>query len=141
MPDSFLYAVSCYSLFPLLYEVQEYPLKVLLLTFHVILMWYGFSSQFSETVVASTSAQLKKRGDNFDLKKNSGAISRKFTLNWIEKSYLLGLLLVELWCQFLHPALLGSRLPFLRLMMISIYCAFGMMYSWMWQLHWIIKSH
>lgn len=133
--------VSCYSLFPLLYEVQEYPLKVLLLTFHVILMWYGFSSQFSETVVANTSAQQKKRGDNFDLKKNSGAISRSFTLNWIEKSYLSGLVLVEVWCQFLHPALLGNRLPFLPLMIISTYCALGMMYSWMWQLHWIIKSH
>lgn len=133
--------VSCYSLFPLLYEAQEYPMKVLLLTLHAILMWYGFSSRFSETTVASTSGPAKKRGDKYGLKGSSGAVSKGFSLKWIEKSYLLGLLLVEVWGQFLHPALLGNRLPFLPLMMISVYCAFGVMYSWIWQLNRIIRSH
>lgn len=116
-------------------------MKVLLLTLHAILMWYGFSSRFSETTVASTSGPGKKRGDKSGLKGSPGAVSKGFSLNWIEKSYLLGLLLVEVWGQFLHPALLGNRLPFLPLMMISIYCAFGVMYSWIWQLNRIIRSH
>lgn len=133
--------MSCYSLFPLLYEAQEYPIKVLLLTLHVLIMWFGFSSLFSNTTVASTYAKGKKGDDKARLKGSSGAICKGISLNWIEKIYLLGLLLVEVWGQFLHPVFLGNRLPFLPLMMISIYCAFGMMYSWMWQLNRIIRSH
>lgn len=108
--------VSVYSLFPLLYEAQEYPIKVVLLVLHVTLMWYGFSSQFS------------------------GAKYGGFVTRWIEKIYLVGFVVVEVWGQFLHPLIFGDRLPFLPLMLISFYCALGMMYSWIWQLRFIIRS-
>ncbi|KAK3007222.1 hypothetical protein RJ639_016688 [Escallonia herrerae] len=127
--------VSCYSLFPLLYESQEYPIKLLLLLLHAILMWLGFSSRFSNNTAAKAS---QRKGDKPTQRGSSGG---GFVIGWTGKSYLLGLLVVETWGQFLHPLLLGSRLPFLPLMMISIYCAIGMMYSWVWQLQWIIKSH
>ncbi|KAL3516794.1 hypothetical protein ACH5RR_023696 [Cinchona calisaya] len=129
----FLSIVSCYSLFPLLYEAQEYPLKVLLLLLHAVLMWFGFSSYFG-----ATSASEPGEGDKSssrDVVKNAD-----FVIGCFGKSYLLGLLVVEIWGQFLHPVVLRDKLPFLPLMMISIYCAFGMMYSWIWQLRWIIKS-
>lgn len=131
-------AVSCYSLFPLLYEAQEYPIKVLLLTLHAIIMWFGFSSISSGADFASSSGPGKKGGDI--QKSSSVVVAKEFSLNYVEKSYLLGLLLVEVWGQFLHTTLLGSRLQFLPLMMISIYCSFGMMYSWIWQLNRIIRS-
>ncbi|CAH1414516.1 unnamed protein product [Lactuca virosa] len=108
--------VSIYSLFPLLYEAQEYPVKVILLLLYVAIMWFGFSSTFSE--------------------KKDGVVS-----GWIEKSYMVGFVVVEIWGQFLHPLILGDRFPFLPLMLISFYCALGMMYSWIWQLKSIIRSH
>lgn len=119
--------VSIYSLFPLLYEAQEYSIKVVLLLLHVALMWFGFSSKFSET-----SESDKKTGS---ISKNGGLVT-----GWIEKIYLSGFVVVEVWGQFLHPLILGDRLPFLPLMLISFYCAIGMMYSWIWQLRFIIRS-
>ncbi|KAJ9549275.1 hypothetical protein OSB04_021818 [Centaurea solstitialis] len=116
--------VSSYSLFPLLYEAQEYPIKVVLLLLHIALMWYGFSSQFSERVES-------------DKRRTSVSI----VTGWMEKSYLFGFVVVEIWGQFLHPFLLGDKLPFLPLMMMSFYCALGMMYSWIWQLRCIVRSH
>ncbi|KAI3758504.1 hypothetical protein L6452_06069 [Arctium lappa] len=115
--------VSSYSLFPLLYEAQEYPIKVVLLLLHIALMWYGFSSQFSERIESG---------------KSTASVS--IVTGWMEKSYLLGFVVVEIWGQFLHPFLLGDKLPFLPLMMMSFYCALGMMYSWIWQLRCIVRS-
>lgn len=118
--------VSCYSLFPLLYEAQEYPIKVLLLLLHSILMWFMFSSQFYDATSPKSKTSEPGRG---------------FTIGWVRNSYLLGLLVVEMWGVVLHPILLGDKLPFLPLMMISIYCALGMMYSWIWQLNRIVRAN
>ncbi|XP_057757473.1 probable dolichyl pyrophosphate Glc1Man9GlcNAc2 alpha-1,3-glucosyltransferase [Arachis stenosperma] len=128
--------VSCYSLFPLLFEAQEYPIKVLLLLLHSILMWSGFSAQFpdgAETARAPTGHHTEKKVDQ---RKSNGG----FVIGWIERMYLIGLVIVEIWGQFLHPLLLGDKLAFAPLMLISIYCALGIMYSWIWQLTFIAKS-
>ncbi|KAK1307108.1 putative dolichyl pyrophosphate Glc1Man9GlcNAc2 alpha-1,3-glucosyltransferase [Acorus calamus] len=115
--------VSCYSLFPLLFESQEYPIKVLLLVTHSTLMWMGFNSLHFRK-----ETNLKRSDENR-------------LIGWVGMMYLLGMLIVEIWGQFLHPFILGDRLPFLPLMLVSVYCAIGMMYSWIWQLRWIIKSN
>ncbi|XP_059636796.1 probable dolichyl pyrophosphate Glc1Man9GlcNAc2 alpha-1,3-glucosyltransferase [Cornus florida] len=134
--------VSCYSLFPLLFEAQEYPIKVLLLLLHFIVMWFGFLWHFSKTIVVEETVPGWKRGDKSRLKGSSGTAKKQgFYIGWTRKCYLLGLLAVETWGQFLHPIVFGTRLPFLPLMMISIYCSLGMMYSWIWQLRWILRSH
>lgn len=134
--------VSCYSLFPLLFQAQEYPIKVLLLLLHTTLMWFGFSSQFSSISAVKARVPRQKKGDKWGWKGSSNIVTQNggFIIGWIEKSYLLGLLVVEIWGQFLHPIVLGNRLPFVPLMMISIYCALGMMYSWIWQLRRIIRT-
>lgn len=134
--------VSCYSLFPLLFQAQEYPIKVLLLLLHTTLMWFGFSSQFSSISAVKARVARQKKGDKSGWKGSSNIVTQNggFIIGWIEKSYLLGLLVVEIWGQFLHPIVLGNRLPFVPLMMISIYCALGMMYSWIWQLRQIIRK-
>ncbi|MCD9641157.1 hypothetical protein HAX54_027103 [Datura stramonium] len=123
----YLSIVSCYSLFPLLFEAQEYPIKVLLLLLHATLMWIGFSSHFTTT---------KRKADETEQTRYD---KTRFIIGWFGKLYLLGLLAVEIYGQFVHPILFAERLPFLPLMMISIYCAFGMMYSWIWQLRQIIN--
>lgn len=138
-------AVSCYSLFPLLFEAQEYPIKVLLLLLHSILMWSGFSAQFydgAETARAPTGHHSKKKVVQLGSEGSSGAGVKQggFVIGWIERMYLIGLGVVEIWGQFLHPLLLGEKLAFAPLMLISIYCAFGIMYSWIWQLRSIVKS-
>lgn len=120
--------VSCYSLFPLLFEPQEYPIKVLLLAIHSILMWLGFS-QFRSSRITHGSKMNDSRG----------SCQKNQLIGWAGACYLLGLLGVELWGQLLHPYFFGNRFPFLPLMLVSIYCAMGMMYSWAWQLRQIIK--
>ncbi|OAY75378.1 putative dolichyl pyrophosphate Glc1Man9GlcNAc2 alpha-1,3-glucosyltransferase [Ananas comosus] len=121
--------VSCYSMFPLLFEAQEYPIKVLLLLIYSILMWVGFSSHFSLGTVVD---QTKEKG-------SSGGSTKNGLIGWTGKSYLFGLVAVELYGQLFHPYIFGSKLPFLPLMLVSFYCAIGMMYSWAWQLLQIVK--
>lgn len=129
-------AVSCYSLFPLLFEAQEYPLKMLLLLLHSILMWLGFSAQFNDIGVAVKATSYRKKSDSF----SEDGQKAGFDIGWVGKSYLVGLVIVEIWGQFLHPLILGDKLPFLPLILISVYCAIGVLYSWIWQLRCIIRS-
>lgn len=82
-------------------------------------MWLGFTALYS---------------DEKALKKEGGEIKSKFEMGCIEKGYLIGLVLVEIVSQFLHPYFLGDRYAFMPLMLISTYCAVGIMYSWIWQL-------
>ncbi|KAF8379154.1 hypothetical protein HHK36_028583 [Tetracentron sinense] len=130
--------VSCYSLFPLLFEAKDYPIKVLLLLLHSLVMWLGFSAHFSK--IASVKAvKPRQRRDKMGSGGSAAAKEGGLIVGWVGKRYLLGLLVVEIWGQFLHPYLLGDRLPFLPLMLVSVYCALGIMYSWIWQLGWIIR--
>ncbi|KAL5973715.1 hypothetical protein ACLOJK_030371 [Asimina triloba] len=121
--------VSCYSMFPFLFEPKEYPVKVLLLVTHTALMWLGFSRQFSKGVVQRVNSKDTAEREGCSL------------IGWIEVIYLLGMVGVEIWGQFLHPYFFHDKLPFLPLMLISIYCAMGMIYSWIWQLTRIIRSN
>ncbi|ESW17217.1 hypothetical protein PHAVU_007G221000 [Phaseolus vulgaris] len=135
--------VSCYSIFPLLFEAQEYPIKVLLLLLHSILMWLGFSAQFNAgaETARTPSTNSKKKADEFGSEGSSGETVKKgFVIGWSERIYLIGLVVVEIWGQILHPLILGDKFAFAPLMLISIYCAFGIMYSWIWQLISIVKS-
>lgn len=129
--NTFLFAVSCYSLFPLLYEAQEYPIKVTFLLLHAVLMFLGFSSHFPGTT-AATETVVEAR--------DSKPETPSFRIGWFGKSYLMGLLAVEIWGQLLHPLIFGHRFPFLPLMMISAYCGLGMVYSWIWQLRQIVLT-
>lgn len=128
------FAVSYYSLFPLLYEGQEYPIKVLLLLLHTALIWLGFSSHFC------TTSASEHRGNEKLLSTSASKNVHSFVIGWFGKLYLVGLMIIEIWGQFLHPIFLGNKFPFLPLMITSIYCGFGMIHSWIWQLRFIIKS-
>lgn len=125
--------VACYSMFPLLFEPNEYPIKVLLLIIHSALMWVGFSTQFSKD--ASLKGSKRKESEIYTGKHESHLIG------CVGAAYLLGILGVEIWASFIHKYIFGDNLPFLPLMLVSTYCSLGMMYSWIFQLRWIIKSH
>lgn len=47
-----------------------------------------------------------------------------------EWAYLYGLVPLEVYCSMLHPLLLHGALPFVPLMLTSVYCALGMVYAW-----------
>ncbi|KAL2491344.1 putative dolichyl pyrophosphate Glc1Man9GlcNAc2 alpha-1 [Abeliophyllum distichum] len=102
----FLSIVSCYSLFPLLFEAQEYPIKVSLLLLHAVLMWFGFSSHFSKSKAGKASSSVLRKDDKFKSPNADGDV--KFVLGWYGKAYLLGLFVVEIWGQFLHPIIFAA---------------------------------
>ena len=53
-------------------------------------------------------------------------------MNHIEALYIWGLLPLHIYCNAIHAAIgLESKLPFIPLMMTSVYCTFGIMWSWL----------
>ncbi|XP_069679184.1 dolichyl pyrophosphate Glc1Man9GlcNAc2 alpha-1,3-glucosyltransferase isoform X2 [Periplaneta americana] len=105
-----LATVGHYSLFPLLFTSFEQPIKVLVLLLHSC---YAFAN------LASL----------FDMKKCSACLP---LLNTFESIYLLGLIPLFLYESVIHPYLgLNTRLPFLPLMLTSVYCSLGISYFWL----------
>jgi alpha-1,3-glucosyltransferase len=52
-------------------------------------------------------------------------------LNSLESIYIVGLIPLEVWNSAIFPLLgISEKLPFLPLMLISVYCSFGVIYSW-----------
>lgn len=92
-----------YSLFPLLFTVAELPIKILLMLLFTL---YSFSS-----------LRMLFRGQ--------GSL-----LNPLEAAYLLGLFVVEVGCEIVYPLSPWQRtLPFVPLLVTSVYCALGVTYS------------
>lgn len=158
MRASRLSAVAHYSLFPLFFQPREYPIKVLLLALYCLAIWAclqdhvtGASNGFmilerleeAQTggSQASTSPEKSKGGaKEAAVASSRSEDGRKGLLSWLERWYLLGLVLVEVYASWLHAVLLGSRLPFLPLMLVSTYCAVGIGYAWLQQLQMVLRT-
>jgi alpha-1,3-glucosyltransferase len=134
-------------MFPLLYEDEEYPVKVLLLTIHGAVMWRSFSLYFSNEnarghlscgypSLAKVRPVLQSRLIAIFCNKDS----RSGLIGKLGHLYIWGMVVVEIWGHFLHPYLLNNKLPFLPLMLQSIYCSLGMVYSYIFQLCQIFLS-
>ncbi|XP_036800286.1 probable dolichyl pyrophosphate Glc1Man9GlcNAc2 alpha-1,3-glucosyltransferase isoform X2 [Oncorhynchus mykiss] len=90
-----------YSLFPLLFTAAELPIKVLLMLLFTL---YSFTS-------------LKK-------------LFRGSLLNPLETTYLLGLVAVEILCEVVYPLSPWQHtMPFVPLLVTSVYCSLGVCYS------------
>jgi alpha-1,3-glucosyltransferase len=146
-----LSAVAHYSLFPLLFQPREYPIKVLLLALYCLGIWACLQDHFTgasngstiserleeaQTGSSQASTSPGKKGGAKEAavassRSEDGKAQRKGMLSWLERWYLLGLVLVELYASWLHAVLLGSTLPFLPLMLVSTYCAVGIGYAWL----------
>jgi len=109
-----LNTVGIYSLFPLVFRSEEYPIKVGLLVAYTL---------FTIHLLLSSNS---KNGS-----KRSSSLSR------LERMYLMGLIVVEIYGEVIHKSnilwSLGNRLPFLPLMMTSVYCSVGVVWVW-WKL-------
>nr|CAD7423113.1 unnamed protein product [Timema monikensis] len=105
-----LITVGHYSLFPLLFTGFEIPLKVLFLLVHSSYAFISLSNLF-DTSHATLSLPL---------------------LSVPESLYLLGLVPLFIYECFVHPLSgLDATLPFLPLMLTSVYCAVGISYCWL----------
>ncbi|CAL1262386.1 unnamed protein product [Larinioides sclopetarius] len=100
----YLSIIGHFSIFPLLHLEGETPLKIILLLLHIV---YMLSS----------------------LRKLHGL--KTSIVNTAEKCHLFGLIAVQAFYSFGAKSLgLEKRLPFLPLMLISAYCAIGVLYAW-----------
>ncbi|KAG2379910.1 dolichyl pyrophosphate Glc1Man9GlcNAc2 alpha-1,3-glucosyltransferase [Vigna angularis] len=116
----------------------ELPSQEMHICEHVGLVWV-----FPVLQATAPSTNSKKKAEEFGSEDSWGETVKKkkkgFVIGWSERIYLIGLVVVEIWGQILHPLILGDKFAFAPLMLISIYCAFGIMYSWIWQLISIVK--
>lgn len=48
-----------------------------------------------------------------------------------QRLYLIGFVPLEIFCSVLHPLVFGARLPFLPLLVTSVYSSVGVSYCWL----------
>ncbi|XP_019385971.1 PREDICTED: probable dolichyl pyrophosphate Glc1Man9GlcNAc2 alpha-1,3-glucosyltransferase [Crocodylus porosus] len=94
-----------FSLFPLLFTAPELPIKILLMLLFTV---YSFSS---------LRTLFRKNGP---------------LLNWLEILYLTALVPLEIFCEIVFPLSPWKlKLPFIPLLLSSVYCALGITYAWL----------
>jgi alpha-1,3-glucosyltransferase len=106
------------SLFPLLFEVRELPLKFILSMLHIML--------------AYVSLDRYHRGEQSAMRIRQKGI----VFSTLETLYFAGLGALVVFVEFLHPILFRSadgtlKMPFLPLLLLSIYCTGGLAYAWL----------
>lgn len=103
----FLSVVANYSLFPLLFTANLLVIKSSLFLLYTIILVFGIHS----------------------LNLTNG---RRFILSWLELFYVVGLFgifVYEICIQYVFK--LDSKLPFLPLLLTSVYCSIGVIYFWL----------
>ena len=144
---AFLSIIGTYSLFPLLIRKEEYGIKVMLLVVYLLigLPWLRDPEYWTElgkrTLFPENGEENENSKSGRTTKKNSASSSsfrgarsaQNLLFNNFETLYLWGLVPLELYCLVGHTVLFGhsNKLPFLPLLLTSVYCAAGNMYCWL----------
>ncbi|XP_028405571.1 probable dolichyl pyrophosphate Glc1Man9GlcNAc2 alpha-1,3-glucosyltransferase isoform X2 [Dendronephthya gigantea] len=98
------------SLFPLLFQRPETPIKVILMLLYTSLTFWAVTKVFC----------------------SSGNKPNQHVLRWYENIYLFGLIPLEIYNLLIHSALgFDLTLPFLPLLLTSVYCSVGILWSWL----------
>lgn len=74
---------------------------------------------------------------------NGADLSMHECCGWLPllyRLYLAGLVGLELYCTLGHTALQGARLPFVPLMLTSVYCAVAFTWVWGWMAWWFVQQ-
>lgn len=105
-----LSTVAHYSLFPLIFTRAETVIKICIVLAYTVYSFYSLGNLYR---IPWTLSQLP-------------------LCSTIETLYLLCIIPLETYNSLVHPLLgLDKRLPFLPLMLTSVYCAVGVMYCWL----------
>ena len=117
-----------YSLLPLLHQPQEYALKLLMAALHCLGTHALLDSPALPAAAAMAGESERKDGKAggegcSDSMMEHGRVSAVTGYVW-------GFMLLEVYCGVLHPVLVGSRMEFLPLMLVSLYCAIGVTAAW-----------
>ncbi|XP_071121179.1 dolichyl pyrophosphate Glc1Man9GlcNAc2 alpha-1,3-glucosyltransferase-like [Mytilus edulis] len=104
-----LSTVAHYSLFPLIFTKAETVIKICMVLLYTVYSFYSLGNIYR---IPWTLTQLP-------------------LCSTLETLYLLGIVPLEIYNSIIHPVLgLDQRLPFIPLMLTSVYCAIGIMYCW-----------
>ncbi|CAB3998466.1 probable dolichyl pyrophosphate Glc1Man9 c2 alpha-1,3-glucosyltransferase isoform X2 [Paramuricea clavata] len=107
------------SLFPLLFQPAETPIKVILMLMYTLFTFWALTK-----VLCSS-----RNKENQPL------------LRWYENVYLSGLVVLEIYNLFIHNALgFAMKFPFLPLLLTSVYCAVGILWSWILFYHSVLTE-
>ena len=106
---AFLSTIGHFSLFPLLFQTQETPIKFALMLLHLFVL--------SEIAGPQIVKRLQERRIAFPLFGTPSFI------------YLYGFVVVQAFVSIIHPLFL-SQWEFLPLMVMSVYCSVGILWSW-----------
>jgi len=117
--------VGHFSLFPLLFNVTETPIKFLFLWIHAV------SSTYTLYYITKDPIRSKKEPEN---------AAQAIGLTLLERIYLYGLILIQAFYSIIHPLLFHDKYPFLPLLLVSVYCAIGLFYVWVRQLLYFIQT-
>lgn len=122
----FLSPVGYYSLFPLLFPKELLEIKIFIVLTHLAIAFCYLPTLYEP--------KTKTRGRHRSL------VLPK--LNVLQSLYLYGLIGLCLYENILHSFLgLDKTLPFLPLMMTSVYCALGVVFYWIQQYKYFLTSN
>lgn len=120
-----------YGLLPLLFRPQEYGAKIL-----IVLSYFAVSLAALEAVARAGPSAGRGDKDTFGrdraaakrAKGSSGGVVGGAAV----RLYLAGFVLLELYVSVVHErvAVLRERLPFVPLMLTSLYCSTGVLWVW-----------
>lgn len=124
-----LSVTGTYSLFPLLFKPAEGVTKIL-----VTLLWVSYAFPAIRSLYKVKADDSRVAGQHAQILRDK--ILSKFNnffqpLKLHEFIYLAGFLVIHTYCSFIHSYILGldQKLPFVPLMLTSVYCSIGVVYS------------
>lgn len=144
------------GIFPLLFKEQEVPVRWLLAVVYYVGCIWGLSCTHQSGTQQQSEAGRSKRQKKQPNAGASAAIAaaaagkqervKVLPMMWeccgwlplAHRLYLAGFVVLELYCTLGHKALLGERLPFVPLMLTSVYCALGVSWVWLWMAWWFV---
>ncbi|KAN0025914.1 hypothetical protein ACTFIU_001678 [Dictyostelium citrinum] len=133
-----LSTIGHYSLFPLLFQVEEIPTRILILVTYTLLVYLSFISSSSN--INHNNNDKKNNNNNSNSKQRKCSFS--LGLYWFEKTYLFGIILLEIFNVFIHPVFLAhiERFSFVSLMLTSVYTSIGIIYCYLFTFKLIFKN-
>ncbi|CAI2163343.1 6792_t:CDS:2 [Funneliformis geosporum] len=103
-----------FSLFPLLFKLTESTIKIV-----ICLLWF----------ILTFMGNVNNKSGIAYPRKDRSIISSSF-IDLAENIYMYGFIVLQFFTGIAHYIIYNDQYPFLPLLITSVYCAIGIMYSW-----------